>query len=78
MVVFFNDMGDEVHEPKILRFPHYRHICLRIPGKCASNALIAQLRYWHTFSVYQRCAYNKCLLYHFSLFCFFVIPIPEL
>ena len=51
---------------KILRFPRYKHICLRAPGKCACNAintLQKQPCYTYTFSVYQRCACNKYLLY---------------
>ena len=49
-----------------LRFPRYRHICLRAPDKCACNAipaLQAQTRYRHTFSVSQECACNEYLLY---------------
>ena len=52
---------------KKFRFPRYKHIFLRPPGKCACdamNALQTQPRYTHTFSVYQRCAYNEYLVYH--------------
>ena len=62
---FFNDMANEVHElkgVKILRFPRYRHICLRAPGKCAcnaTNALQTQPRYRPMFSVSQECVYNE-------------------
>ena len=51
---------------KIMRFPRYRHICLKAPGKCACNAINALLtlpRYRHTFSVSQECACNEYLLY---------------
>ena len=54
-------------ESKILRFPRYRHICPRAPGKCACNEITSfqtQPRYRHTFSVSQECACNEYLLYY--------------
>ena len=69
-MVFFQRHGRPhdltTSESKILRFPRYRHICLRAPGKCACNAINAfqtQPRYRHTFSVSQECVCNEYLLY---------------
>ena len=62
-------MADEVLElwGQKFKIPSLQaYICLTAPGKCACNAINAfhtQPRYRHTFSVYQRGAYNEYLLY---------------
>ena len=53
-------MADEItdSESKILRFPRYRHICHRAPGKCACIAYV-RYRHNHDTGTLSRCP--KCM-----------------